>query len=111
MRLGPWRLDKSIPLFEVLLPIQERKLGRGHPQTLSMAAYLGVNYKDAGRLALEKPGQTLNATALVHEACLNLGGGVAIPAVSLLVVDHRSRVFLNSHNRFGRLRGLLGVVS
>ena len=33
----------------------------------------------AQRLALEKPGQTLQATALVHEACLRLVGNCEEP--------------------------------
>jgi tetratricopeptide (TPR) repeat protein len=49
------RLDKSVPLFEELLPRQEQKLGRGHPDTLLTVANLGVNYKDAGRLAEAVP--------------------------------------------------------
>jgi tetratricopeptide (TPR) repeat protein len=45
------RLDKSVPLFEELLTLRETKHGRGHPETLQTRANLGVNYKDAGRLA------------------------------------------------------------
>jgi pentatricopeptide repeat protein len=45
------RLDKSIPLLEELLPLQEKKLGRSHPDTLQTMANLGMNYKAAGRVA------------------------------------------------------------
>jgi WD40 repeat protein len=44
------RFDKSVPLFEKLVRIQEARLGRDHPDTLGTVANLGVNYKDAGRL-------------------------------------------------------------
>jgi tetratricopeptide (TPR) repeat protein len=49
-----WRvkqLDKSIPLFEQTLAARRKKLGELHPDTLSTLAYLGVDYRDAGRLA------------------------------------------------------------
>jgi tetratricopeptide (TPR) repeat protein len=49
-----WRrgeLDKSIPLFEAMLKDQVQTLGQEHPKTRVTAANLGVNYKDAGRLA------------------------------------------------------------
>jgi RNA polymerase sigma factor (TIGR02999 family) len=53
----------------------------------------------AARLALEKPGQTLDATALVHEAFLKLGGDrsfatkndylmAAAQAMRRILVDH-----------------------
>ncbi|MCS7046732.1 MAG: tetratricopeptide repeat protein, partial [Gemmataceae bacterium] len=44
------RLDRSVPLFEEVLPHLEKKLGREHPDTQLAAANLAVNYKDAGRL-------------------------------------------------------------
>jgi tetratricopeptide (TPR) repeat protein len=44
------RLDQSIPLFEKTLHLQEKKLGRQHPDTLMTVANLGVNYRDADRL-------------------------------------------------------------
>jgi hypothetical protein len=44
------RLDQSIPLIEETLKLSEKKLGRQHPATLRAVAYLGMNYKDAGRL-------------------------------------------------------------
>jgi tetratricopeptide (TPR) repeat protein len=53
-----WRmrqLDKSIPLFEKQLKIQEAKLGRDHPDSLRSVANLGVNYMDAGRLKEAMP--------------------------------------------------------
>jgi tetratricopeptide (TPR) repeat protein len=49
-----WRvkqLDKSIPLFKQTLAARRKKLGELHPDTLSTLAYLGVDYRDAGRLA------------------------------------------------------------
>ncbi len=45
------RWDRSIPLFEELLPMRKRKLGDEHPNTLLTVANLGVNYRDADRLA------------------------------------------------------------
>src|ERR1700733_1952750 len=53
----------------------------------------------AAKLALEKPGQTLNATSLVHEAFLKLGGErsfatrsdylqAAAQAMRRILVDH-----------------------
>jgi tetratricopeptide (TPR) repeat protein len=47
--------DRSIPLFESLLEEQTRALGPEHPQTRLTAANLGVNYKDAGRIAEAMP--------------------------------------------------------
>jgi RNA polymerase sigma factor (TIGR02999 family) len=52
-------------------------MGRGHPQ--AAAQLLPLVYDElrklaAQRLAQEKPGQTLDATALVHEAYLRLAG-------------------------------------
>jgi tetratricopeptide (TPR) repeat protein len=50
---GYWtvrQLDKSVPLFEEALRLEEKKLGRQHPLTQMAVANLGVNYKDAGRL-------------------------------------------------------------
>jgi tetratricopeptide (TPR) repeat protein len=44
------RLDKSIPLFERTLQLQEKTLGRRHPETLKTLANLGVNYLNADRL-------------------------------------------------------------
>jgi tetratricopeptide (TPR) repeat protein len=42
--------DKSIPLFEEMLKLREKNLGRDHRRTLATVADLGVNYQDAGRL-------------------------------------------------------------
>jgi tetratricopeptide (TPR) repeat protein len=44
------RLDQSIPLLERTLQIQQKRLGRQHPDTQLTVANLGVNYQDAGRL-------------------------------------------------------------
>ena len=58
LALAYWRvkqLDKSIPIFEDTLNRMQTKLGRQHPETLKTAANLGVNYKDAGRLAEALP--------------------------------------------------------
>jgi tetratricopeptide (TPR) repeat protein len=49
------QLDKSIPLFEDLLKRQAAAGGRQHPRTLQIAANLGINYKDAGRLTEALP--------------------------------------------------------
>ena len=51
---------------------------RGDPQAaegLLPLVYEELRKLAAQRLALEKPGQTLQATALVHEAYLRLVGG------------------------------------
>src|SRR3990172_9266806 len=45
------RLDRSIPLFDELLPMRRRKLGDDHPSTSLTVANLGVSYRDAVRLA------------------------------------------------------------
>jgi tetratricopeptide (TPR) repeat protein len=45
------QLDKSVPLFEELLPLSEKRHGRWHPHTLMAVGNLGVNYKDAERVA------------------------------------------------------------
>ncbi|HMP02256.1 MAG TPA: ECF-type sigma factor [Gemmatales bacterium] len=44
-------------------------------------AYDELRRLAAVQLAAERPGQTLDATALVHEAYLRLGGSVAFPSV------------------------------
>ena len=49
------RFDKSIPLLEDALKLQEHRLGRQHPATLSILANLGANYKDADRRAEALP--------------------------------------------------------
>src|SRR5262249_16161930 len=46
---GTKQLDKSIPLFEETLKLQEAKFGRDDAATQLTVANLGVNYKDAGR--------------------------------------------------------------
>jgi hypothetical protein len=41
---GYWsahRLDRSIPLFEETLKLQDKKLGRSHPNTMWTVANLG----------------------------------------------------------------------
>src|SRR5262249_24910937 len=45
------RFDKSVLLLEELLPLREKTLGRSHPNTLDTVVSLGVNYRDAGRVA------------------------------------------------------------
>jgi hypothetical protein len=45
------RLDKSVPLFEAALQQNERAFGPKHPNTIKIAANLGVNYAGAGRLS------------------------------------------------------------
>ena len=53
-------------------------IDRGHPQAadeLLPLVYDELRKLAANRLAQEKPGQTLQATALVHEAYLRLVGG------------------------------------
>jgi hypothetical protein len=50
----------------------------GNPKAdaeLSPLVYDGLRKLAAARLADEKPGQTLQPTALVHEVCLRLVGG------------------------------------
>ncbi|HMO13844.1 MAG TPA: tetratricopeptide repeat protein [Pirellulaceae bacterium] len=54
LAMGYWSLqqfDKSVPLFEELLPLMEKKLGRAHANMQRRMASLGVNLKDAGRVA------------------------------------------------------------
>ncbi len=49
-----WRqgkLEESIPLFEQVLEARQLALGMGHPWTLQTTANLGINYRDAGRVA------------------------------------------------------------
>ena len=55
---GYWsakKLDRSIPLFEECLKLRRVKLGEDHPDTMMTKANLGVNYRDAGRLAEALP--------------------------------------------------------
>jgi len=54
------KFDQSVPLYAELLQREEAAHGRRHPDTLMAVANLGVNYKDAGRLA--------EATPLLEEA-------------------------------------------
>ena len=52
---------------------------RGEPRAadeLLPAMYTELRRLAAGRMAREQPGQTLQPTALVHEAWLRLGDGV-----------------------------------
>jgi len=58
------------------------EIGRGDPRAaeqLLPLVYDELRRLAARRLAQEKPGQTLQATALVHEAYLRLVGGAAAP--------------------------------
>jgi tetratricopeptide (TPR) repeat protein len=43
------KLDRSIPIFERILPAQRESLGERHLKTVQTQANLGVNYRDAGR--------------------------------------------------------------
>src|SRR5262245_59750872 len=55
-------------------------MGRGDPRAgdqLLPLVYQELRALAARKLAQEKPGQTLQATALVHEAYLRLAGGSA----------------------------------
>jgi tetratricopeptide (TPR) repeat protein len=45
------QFDQSVPLFEELLRLQQKKLGLHHTDTVLTMANLAVNYRDAGRLA------------------------------------------------------------
>ena len=83
------------------------------PDKLLPLVYDELRKLAAAKLALEKPGQTLNATALVHEAFLKLGGErsfatrsdylqAAAQAMRRILVDHaRAR---NSAKRGGGRR-------
>jgi serine/threonine protein kinase/tetratricopeptide (TPR) repeat protein len=44
------RLDRSVPLFEEVVPKFLAHLGPEHPETIGAMADLGINYRDAGRL-------------------------------------------------------------
>jgi tetratricopeptide (TPR) repeat protein len=53
--LGVWywqakKFDKSIPLFEELVKLEAKKLGKDDPLTLRDMANLAINYRAAGRL-------------------------------------------------------------
>ena len=91
---------------------------QGGPNEMSPADLLPQVYDElrklaAAKLASEKPGQTLDATALVHEAFLKLGGDrsfatksdylmAAAQAMRRILVDHaRAR---NAAKRGGRRR-------
>jgi RNA polymerase sigma factor (TIGR02999 family) len=75
---GPWairpgRLSAMNDITSILSAIEN-----GDPKAaegLLPLVYLELRKLAAQRLALEKPGQTLQATALVHEAYLRLVGG------------------------------------
>src|SRR3954451_21580878 len=71
--LGPGRLSAMNDITSLLSAIEN-----GDPKAaegLLPLVYEELRKLAAQRLALEKPGQTLQATALVHEAYLRLVGG------------------------------------
>lgn len=53
------------------------------PADLPALAYAELRRLAAVQMAAERPGQTLQATALVHEAFLRLGGPAAFPSPSV----------------------------
>lgn len=89
-------------------------LERGEPQAASELlplVYEELRGMAAGQLAREKPGQTLDATALVHEAFLRLAGpidtqkwesrrhffGAAAEAMRRILVDNARRKARRKH--------------
>jgi RNA polymerase sigma factor (TIGR02999 family) len=71
-------------------------VGRGDPQAadrLLPLVYDELRRLAAAHLAVERPGQTLDATALVHEAYLRLVGSSPDPGASALRWDSRGHFF------------------
>jgi len=100
--------------FTRLLSAAERGDGHAAAQLLPLV-YDELRRLAAAQLALEKPGQTLDATALVHEAFLRLGGDlqfadrhhffrVAAEAMRRILIDQARRKHRPKHGgQFQRL--------
>jgi len=58
----------------MMRPMEERKVATADPQELLPLVYDELRRLAAQKMPREAPGQTLQATALVHEAWLRLGG-------------------------------------
>jgi len=98
-------------MSEVTRIIERINDGTGSPDELIPLVYDELRRMAAGRVAQERPGQTLNATALVHEAYLRLADqsfdsrrhffGASSEAMRRILID-RARV-RNAQKRGGRI--------
>jgi ECF sigma factor len=71
--LSPQRLSSILPVSQVTRILDQIRQGDSHAaEKLLPLVYDELRKLAAQRLANEKPGQTLQATALVHEAYLRL---------------------------------------
>ncbi len=91
-------LAPHIPFILTSMPDITRVLDEVRAGTAGAAELLPLVYDElrklaAARLAHEKPGQTLEATALVHEAYLRLTGEPASSAAGGRRWDHRGHFF------------------
>ena len=82
---------------------------RGAIDRLLLAVYTELRQLAARKLAHERPGQTLQATALVHEAYLRLLGGQAIQWESsaqffTAAAEAMRRILVEAARRKGRLK-------
>jgi RNA polymerase sigma factor (TIGR02999 family) len=73
--------------------LEEVRAGRAGAEELLPLVYDELRRLAAARLAVEKPGQTLDATALVHEAYLRLAGEPGASATGGPRWDHRGHFF------------------
>jgi RNA polymerase sigma factor (TIGR02999 family) len=104
-RFGFVQADKITPLLQ--------RIGQGDPgaaDELLPLVYDELRHLAAARMAREAPGQTLQATALVHEAWLRLGGpdqpawanrahffGAAAEAMRRILIDNARRKLAQRH--------------
>ena len=72
-------------MSDITRVLEEVRAGTAGAAELLPLVYDELRKLAAAKLALEKPGQTLDATALVHEAYLRIGGGRGF--------DHRGHFF------------------
>ncbi|RYD33607.1 MAG: sigma-70 family RNA polymerase sigma factor [Verrucomicrobiaceae bacterium] len=93
--------DEGQPVSEITLLLRAvRQDGRGDCDLMA-AIYRQLRHLATARMALEAPGQTLQPTALVHEAWLRLGNqefenrahffGAAAEAMRRILVDRARR--------------------
>src|SRR2546422_7148889 len=88
--------------------------GQAPVETWNTALYQELRGMAASQLARQPPGQTLQATALVHEAWLRLGAddqhwqtrahffGAAAQAMRQILIEQARRIFLSSRSRHTR---------
>src|SRR6266481_1961495 len=70
-------LARSAPMSEITSVLRALEQGQpGAADELLSLIYTELRALAAAKMAREKPGHTLQATALVHEAWLRLGAGV-----------------------------------